>query len=114
MIHALKFRNRHLDSIRDRPALWFGTKDYPFTSLVAFIAGYQMGHTEGRHGPRTAEGIVPDDFHRFATEYFGHTFCRGCKEWHMLISEKTTSQQEAFEMFFRLMEEYEKRPPKAG
>jgi hypothetical protein len=110
MIRSPIFRNGELDIIRSRPALYFGSKDYPFTGLVAFLAGYAMGHTHGKHGTktRTPEDFVPADFHRFVTEHFGQTFCRGCEGWHTLISEHTTSQQEAFEMFFRLLEEYEK------
>jgi len=114
MLRSPIFRNSELDSIRSRPGLYFGSSDYPFTSLVAFIAGYQMGYTQAKHGSRTPEDFIPADFHRFVTEYFGHTFSRGCKGWHTLISEQTASQQEAFEMFFRLMEEYEKRHTKAA
>ena len=116
MVRPLTFRHSQLDSIRSRPDLYFGNKDYPFAGLVAFLAGYAMGHKSGKHDTktRTPEDFVPAGFHRFVIEHFGQTFCRGCKGWHTLILEHTATQQEAFEMFFRLLEEYEKKHTKAA
>ena len=51
--------------------MFWGGGDHPFTSLVAFVSGFQNGAWESG-----AEGrdLVPEDFHRFVTEHFGEQF----------------------------------------
>jgi len=106
--------HKELEAIRKRPAMYLGNTEHPFTSLLGFIGGYAGGYNAAQRGFMTPEQFVPDDFSRFVTEYYGHTFPAGGKGWGTFISEHTTSEKEAFDLFFRLREEYEKRHAKAG
>jgi hypothetical protein len=100
--------HKALEALRKRPGLYLGNTQRPFTSLLGFIGGYAAGYSAAQHGFMTPEQFVPDDFHRFVTEYYGHTFPAGGKGWSTFISEHTTSEEDAFELFFRLREAYEK------
>jgi hypothetical protein len=51
---------------------------------------------------------VPDDFHKFVTERFGQQFPDGGKGWMTFISEHSSSEQEAFNLFFQIREEYDR------
>jgi len=113
-MHTSKPWWEQLQAIQKRPAMYLGNTDHIFTSFLGFVAGYQVGYAAAQHGFMTFEQLVPADFSRFVTEYFGHTFPAGGKGWGTFISEHTASEQEAFEMFFRLREEYEKRHSNAA
>ncbi len=105
----MKSWKSELDAIRDRPAMILGSADLPFTRLVAFWAGYEAGYAAYQYGRMSPEQLVPKDFHRFVTEYFGSTYPAGGKGWQTFLRENSTSEQEAFELFFRLRDEYERR-----
>ena len=99
-----------LESIRNRPGLYWGGGPYPFTSLVAFLMGYRFGSgMVGHSGEISFNELVPLDFHRFVTERYGRNYPDGGKGWQTFIVEHTKSEQEAFELFFQLREEYETR-----
>jgi hypothetical protein len=97
-----------LESIRTKPGLYWGDPEHPFTSLVAFLNGYALGYSEaGSLSPIPPGDLVPDDFHKFVTERFGRRFPDGGKGWMTFVREHTRSEAEAFELFFRLREEYD-------
>ena len=98
-----------LNAIRQRPGFYMSGCDLPFTRLLAFCSGYDAGHNAALRGFMSPEQFVPADFTKFVTEYFGATFPAGGRGWQTFITEHTTSEQEAFELFFQLREEYEKR-----
>jgi len=108
-MRALTTAKELLDSIHKRPGLYWGGGDHPFTSLVAFLSGVQVGCSlVQHHGGIQPSDLVPDDFHKFVTERFGRQFPDGGKGWMTLISEHAASEQEAFDLFFQLREEYER------
>ncbi len=41
--------------------MYWGPSEYPFTSLIAFVSGFQGG---------SGLNIVPYEFHQFVTEHF--------------------------------------------
>jgi hypothetical protein len=98
-----------LDAIHKRPGMYWGGGDHPFTSWVAFTSGFQIGHDFAhRQGGIAPKDLVPDDFNKFVTERFGETFPAGGRGWMSFIREHTSSEQEAFDLFFQLREEYDK------
>jgi hypothetical protein len=86
-----------LDSVHRKPGLFWGDSEHPFTSLIAFISGVTVGG-----GPV----LAPADFHQFVAEHFSES-SPSAKGWMTFIRDHTTSEQEAFELFFRLLAEYE-------
>ena len=106
-MHPLATHKELLDSIRKRPGLYWGGPELPFTSLVAFLNGYVLGYAERGRSQISPTDLVPVDFTKFVTERFGRKFPDGGKGWTTFIREHTASEAEAFELFFRLREEYE-------
>ena len=53
--------------------------------------------------------MIPDGFHKFVTGYFGRVYPDGGKGWQTFIREHTSTEQEAFELFFCLRDEYERQ-----
>ncbi|MFN7141014.1 MAG: hypothetical protein ACK4UN_16915 [Limisphaerales bacterium] len=103
-----------LESLRRKPGLYFGSSQLPFTSLVAFLVGFQCGYGVGQQGINIPpHDLVPDGFNKFVTERFGGTF-PASKGWSQFIREHASSEQEAFELFFELREEYERRNENVG
>jgi hypothetical protein len=79
-----------LNSIRDRSGLYWGGGERPFTSLVAFLNGYQVGFWSGSSRCQIDPfDLVPSDFHKFVTERFGRRFPDGGKGWQTFIEENT-------------------------
>jgi hypothetical protein len=98
-----------LECFRKRPALYWGNSDHPFTSWIAFTSGFQAGHMMAlREGAIQPSDLVPEDFNKFVTERFGETFPAGGRGWMSFIREHTSSEQEAFDLFFQLREEYDR------
>ena len=98
-----------LEAIRRRPQFYLpgeGT-EHLFTRFVAFWAGYEAGHSAAQHGFMTPAEFAPHGFHQFVADHFGCTL--GGHGWHTLIRKYTASEEEAFELFFRLREEYERK-----
>ncbi|HEX7860209.1 MAG TPA: hypothetical protein VF773_07790 [Verrucomicrobiae bacterium] len=99
-----------LESMHKKPALYWGGGEHPFTSWIAFTSGYAIGYDMAKaDGAITPEELVPRDFHRFVTERFGETFPAGGRGWMSFIREHTSSEQEAFDLFFKLRAEYDTR-----
>ncbi len=97
-----------LESIRQRPGLYWGGPEQPFSSLIAFMNGYALGYAEASSRSHISPTeLVPADFTKFVTERLGHKFPAGGKGWSTLIRDHTASETEAFELFFRLRQEYE-------
>ena len=104
-------RNSVLDAILARPALYWGNSDNHFHSFVAFISGYQLARDE-RIPERAREQlaqVIPPDFHKFVTEYYGHTFPHGGCGWQTFIEENTTSDREALALFAKLRRLYDEK-----
>jgi len=75
-----------LESLRKKPGLYWGGADYPFTSLVAFLVGFQCGYGAAEHGTQIHPyELIPDGFNKFVTEYFGRTYPDGGKGWQTFI-----------------------------
>src|SRR5688572_20135839 len=107
-MRTLDTAKKLLESIHKRPGLYWGGGERPFTSLVAFLSGVQVGYGLAQnHGAIRPSDLVPDDFHKFVTERFGRHFPDGGKGWMTFIAEHTASEQEAFDLFFQLREEYD-------
>jgi hypothetical protein len=101
--------NKVLESIRNRPNFYFGNSDRPFTCLLSFLGGYEAGFAAAKYNQSKPEELVPHDFHKFVTEKYGEKFPAGGKCWQTFIEENTTSEKEAFGLFFTLKEEYDKK-----
>lgn len=98
-----------LEAFHKRPALYWGNSDHLFTSWIAFTCGFLAGQaTAFREGAIKPSDLVPEDFNKFVTERFGETFPAGGRGWMILIREHTSSEQEAFDLFFQLREEYDR------
>jgi len=99
-----------LEAIHKRPGMYLGPSDHLFTRLGGFLAGYEAGFVccNYKNGPKP-EDLVPHNFHKFVTERYGSTFPAGGKGWQYFIKENTSSEEEAFHLFFTLRAEYEKK-----
>src|SRR5437868_10033297 len=97
---------QQLKGVRDTVLLHAG--ETPFTWLCAYYAGYESGYAAAQHGHMAAAEFVPPHFHQFVAEHYGVRWPTP-KGWSLLIQEHTSSERYAFEMFFHLREEYEKR-----
>ena len=101
--------NKELEAIRKRPNFFFNNSKYPFTCLQMFLAGYESGFVAAQSNHSKPEELLPYDFHKFVTEYFGEKFPAGGKGWQTFIEENTTSEKEAFDLFFSLREKYDEK-----
>ncbi|HTA95753.1 MAG TPA: hypothetical protein VK769_06475 [Verrucomicrobiae bacterium] len=99
--------NKELEAIRERPNFFFNGSEYPFTCLQMFLAGYESGFAAAKYNHSKPEELVSRDFTKFVTEKFGKQFPAGGKGWQTFIEENTSSEKEAFDLFFKLREEYE-------
>ena len=100
-----------LRAIRQRPALLLGDDpDARFTRLDAFILGYQTGFATARPDLATSEqpSLVTRDFTRFVTEHYGRSFPDSGRGWQTFIREHSRTEQEAFDLFFQLLEQYDR------
>ncbi len=97
------------DLIHRRPGIYLGPNDHLFTRLEGFLIGYQCGFASGACKGTKPEDLVPDDFHKFVTEKYGFEYPAGGKGWQHFIKENTSSEKEAFDLFFILRDEYDKK-----
>src|SRR4051812_32400296 len=96
-----------LRDIKNRPALYFGN-ERPFTALIGFLTGVQVGYSIARDDSSImASDFVPEGFHRFVTERFGRTYPDGGRGWMTFVRENTNTEEEAFELFVSLREEFD-------
>jgi hypothetical protein len=95
--------------------LYFGDPEQPFTKLMAFVDGYSLGYEMGRRGDSTSpKDLVPPGFEAYVREYFHVLKDTDTKGWRRRIQEATSSEQEAFGLFFQLLDEYEAGKSKTG
>ncbi len=114
-MHAVPQWKEQLESIRRKPGLYWGGGEHPFTSLVAFLVGFECGHASAQRGSQIQpRELIPEDFHKFVTEHFGRAYPDGGKGWQTFIREHTSTEQEAFELFLHLRAKYEKRTTHVG
>jgi hypothetical protein len=98
-----------LDSMHERPGLWWGGGDYPFTSLIAFVSGFRLGYSEAQRPLGfCSEDLVPQEFPKFVAEKLGNASPVAGMGWLTLITEHTSSEREAFDLFFQLRKEYDR------
>ena len=82
----------------------------PFTRLDAFLAGFALGsHCATDPQKPQIQDFIPEHFTRFVTEHFGLEYPDGGNGWRSLIQQHTSSEHEAFELYFTLLEAYENR-----
>jgi hypothetical protein len=113
-MHAIRTWKDQLESIHKRTGLYWASPELPFTSLQAFLVGYQCGYGVAKQGyDILPEQLVPQDFHRFVAEHLGEAYPTS-KGWQGLIREHTSSEREAFDLFFQLRDEYERQDTKVG
>lgn len=85
------------------------TKMDSFDSLVDFILGYWNGYCDANNVSSTDLSIrLFPGFNEFVWDYY-HDF-RHIEPWYLMIRANTRSDQEAYEMFFRLYASYENLP----
>ena len=96
-----------IEQVRRRPGLYFGTK-----SLTAFFyhyQGYSWACSQHRIDAHCFDLRIPDDFNdwvAYRTRYGSMPSC-----WLTMILEATASEDEAFDRFFELLDEYPQRTP---
>jgi hypothetical protein len=113
-MHAIRTWKDQLESLHKRSGFYWASTDFPFTSLQAFLVGYQCGYGVAKQGyDILPEQLVPYDFHQFVAERFGHSHPGGMG-WQGFIREHTTSEREAFDLFFQLRDEYERQTMNVG
>jgi len=96
-----------LELIHRKPAMFWGGGPFPFTSFAAFFHGYKFGSGTSPDSPISPEKLIPPEFHRFVAKRL-----RGKPngmDWFTLIREHTASEEEAFDLFFKLRREYEQQ-----
>jgi len=104
-----------LEALHKKPGMYWGSGPHPFTSWIAFTFGHAIGYEIARRdGGTKPEELVPHDFRKFVTERFLHTLPAGGRGWMSFIREHTSSEQEAFDLFFQLREEYDRANAAGG
>lgn len=99
-----------LRAIHQWPGMYWGDGPHPFTSLVAFISGFQIGHTNGRAADGvTPAALVPAGFHDYVSQRLFDRPTSGGEGWMTMIREKSASEADAFRLFFKLRLEYDSR-----
>src|SRR5690349_19633102 len=88
-----------LEHVHRKSGMYWGQTEHPFTALCAFMSGVRIGG-----GPC----LVPEGFAPFVAQRLGETWPTG-KSSMSFIRDHTASEQEAFELFFQLLHEYEKQ-----
>jgi len=98
-----------LDHIVARPGMYWGDSPDHFACFQAFLLGYQTARNENLEESSKTEldALLPADFDRFVTEYYGYTFPKGGMGWSSFIDEKTSSDIEALHLFRELRTAYE-------
>jgi hypothetical protein len=110
-IDGMHFTVMHefLTQVQKRPGLYFGNSEQPFIKLLAFMDGYSVGYEKAQSGdsswPKT---FVSAEFGQFVCQQMGIQHATDTRGWRTIIRECSSSEQEAFNLFFRLVEEYEK------
>jgi hypothetical protein len=104
-----------LESIRKHPGMYLGPNKASLAALCAFFTGYQCGYWAGSpkpHAPSVPADscLLPEDFDQFVAQRLGERWPTGKSMWSF-IREHTETEKEAFELFFRLVDEYEKKRP---
>jgi hypothetical protein len=99
-----------LDAMSSKPAMFWGGSEYPFSSLIAFLAGYRLGFGTAADSKLAPDKLIPRDFQEFVARRLNLKGQMGGKGWETLIRESTASEEEAFALFFRLHKEYKHQP----
>ena len=96
------------ESFRRRPAMFTG--EYSLKSLGTYLDGYRFAME--MHGllDRSDPFLIPYEFHDWVA-YRLH-FYESTSGWVNMIRDRTSSEQEAIERFFGLLDEFKVRTPK--
>ncbi len=93
-----------LKAILGRPAMHWGNSTNHFHSFIAFLSGYELAKaknmTDDLH--RQMAEIIPSDFHKFVTEYYGYEYPHGGCGWQTFIEMHSSNGNEAIELFQKL------------
>jgi hypothetical protein len=96
-----------LREVRERPGLWLGSRT--LTGLKWLLFGYEIACALL---DIDEEERIPDDI---PWQAFSEWLAARCNkagwsvDWHWLLVEHSRSQEEAFDLFFELLTEYEGR-----
>jgi hypothetical protein len=96
--------------IRQRPWMYFGTSEHPFTSLQAFLSGFGMGCNGEQVDRLPEEHRIQarwEGFREFVAEHYGIDHQMSTASWGVWIRERSQSEEEAFATFFSLFEKYQ-------
>ena len=90
--------------------MYLGPNNTSLAALCAFFTGYQCGYSAGESAgtPGARDLGLPEAFDQFVAQRFGERWPTGKSTWSR-IREHTETEKEAFELFFRLVDEYDKK-----
>ena len=108
-MNGIPTTDEFLHAIHQWPAMYWGGGSHPFTSLVAFICGFQFGFQNGREDGVSPAALVPADFHDYVSRRLLDRPSDGGEGWMRMIREKSASEADAFQLFFKLRFEYDSR-----
>jgi hypothetical protein len=91
-----------LESLRERPALFFGKRS--LIRLHAYLLRYQAGVTKANLALGGEEHFAA--FHDWVAKALG--FSSSTAGWSNMILEKSGSDEAAFKMFFELLDRFKK------
>jgi hypothetical protein len=93
-----------LAKIKTQPAMYLGHSSV--SDLFIFLAGYKTARRELGVNPTERELIFYEGFHEFVQSYYQiHT----SKSWAKIIMLYCSDEQQGFDRFFELLEEFETR-----
>lgn len=100
-----------LRQIQKRPAMYFGSSEKPFSLFLAFLSGVGMGHgIDHRFSSLKDSDFAPEGFYEFvAARFAGHyPDGGGTRGWWTFVRENSKSDDEAFDLYIRLLEEFDR------
>lgn len=90
-----------LRAMQKRPGMYFGRSESPFSVILAFITGVEVGPGLAR------TDFTPVEFRRFVVEKYGYSFLASGKGGETIVRENSKGEEDALELFIRLREEFE-------
>lgn len=91
--------------------MYFGSSEKPFSLFLAFLSGVGMGHgIDHRFSSLKDSDFAPEGFYEFvAARFAGHyPDGGGTRGWWTFVRENSKSDDEAFDLYIRLLEEFDR------